>query len=148
MTGLGIAGPLGDWRGRHRAGRLGRWCRPRTGRGSEVDAPYNAWMNSLVTSAPDHPHLPAGLSLEEAVRIADAITAAHAESTRTMYDWACSQWERWCHARGANALPAEPALICAYLTERAAAGLSVGTIDLACGAIAYHTARTGLPTRS
>jgi integrase len=58
-------------------------------------------MNSLLRSDPDHPHLPAGLRVEEAVRIAEAITAAHAESTRTKYDWAWSQWERWCHARGA-----------------------------------------------
>ena len=84
MTGLGIAGPLGDWPGRHRAGRVGRWRRPRAARGSEVAAPYNAWMNSLLTSASEHPHLSAGLRVEEAVRIAEAITAAHAESTRTM----------------------------------------------------------------
>ena len=61
-----------------------------------------------------------------------------------MYDWTWSQWERWCHARGATALPAEPALICAYLTERAADGLSVGSIDLACSAIAYQHRRRGL----
>lgn len=144
MTGLGFAGPVGDWPGRHRAGRVGRWRRPRAGRGSEVAAPYNAWMNSLLTSDPDHPHLPAGLRVEEAVRIAEAITAAHAESTRTMYDWSWSQWERWCHARGVIPLPAEPALICAYLTERAADGLSVGSIDLACSAIAYQHRRRGL----
>lgn len=100
-------------------------------------------MSTLLRSGPDH-HLPAGLRVEEAVRIAGAITAAHAESTRTMYDWAWSQWERWCHARGAATLPAEPALVCAYLTERAAAGLSVGSIDLACGAIAYTHRRRGL----
>jgi integrase len=41
-------------------------------------------------------------------------------------------------------VPAEPALICAYLTERAADGLSVGTIDLACGAIAYRHRMQGL----
>jgi hypothetical protein len=78
-------------------------------------------MSTLLRSSPDHAHLPAGLRVEEAVRIAEAITAAHVESTRTMYDWAWSQWERWCHARGATALPAEPALVCAYLTARAAA---------------------------
>ena len=93
---------------------------------------------------PDRPHLPDGLCVEEAVRIAEAITAAHAESTRTMYDWAWSQWERWCHARGAIPLPVEPGLICAYLTERGADGLSVGSIDLACSAIAYQHRRRGL----
>lgn len=144
MTFLGFAGLLGDWPGRHRAGRTGRWRRPPAARGIEVAAPYNDWMRTLLRSSPDHPHLPAGLSVEEAVRIAEAITAAHAESTRTMYDWAWSQWERWCHARGATTLPAEPALICAYLTERAAAGLSIGSLHLACGAIAYQHRRRGL----
>ena len=42
-------------------------------------------------------------------------------------------------------MPAEPAMICAYFTERAAAGLSVGTLDLACGAISYHHRMHGLP---
>lgn len=41
-------------------------------------------------------------------------------------------------------MPAEPAMICAYLTERAAAGLSVGTIDLACGAFSYRHRMHGL----
>lgn len=144
MTGQGIAGPVGDWPGRHRAGRVGRRRRGWADRGSEVAASYNDWMSTLLRSGPDHAHLPVGLSVEEAVRIAEAVTAAHAESTRTMYDWAWSQWERWCTARGAAALPAEPALVYAYLTERAAAGLSVGSIDLACGAVAYQHRRRGL----
>jgi integrase len=97
-----------------------------------------------LRSEPDDLPLPAGLSVEEAVRIAEAITASHAESTRTVYDWAWSQWERWCTDRGTTAMPAEPALICAYLTERAADGLSVGSIDLICGAIAYQHRRRGL----
>jgi len=61
-----------------------------------------------------------------------------------VYDFAWSQWERWCAGRGATALPADPALICAYLTERAADGLSVGTIDMACGAISYRHRLHGL----
>jgi integrase len=116
----------------------------RVARDDEGIAPYNFWVNAVLTPSPDHTALPAGLTVEEAVRIAEAITAAHAESTRTVYDWAWSQWERWCHARGAATLPADPALVCAYLTERAAAGLSVGSIDLACGAIAYQHRRRGL----
>ncbi len=101
-------------------------------------------MTTSQTAAAWPAVLPADLTVDEAVRITDAITAAHADSTRTVYAWAWSQWERWCrtrsyrHARGA-------AMICAYLTERAAAGLSVGTIDLACGAISYHHRMHGLP---
>ena len=110
-----------------------------------VPAPYNLWVNPPLTPA-TRPHtLPTRLTVDEAIRISEAITAAHAESTRTVYDFAWSQWERWCAARGATALPAEPALLCAYLTERAAEGLSVGTIDLACGAIAYRHRMHGLP---
>jgi len=134
----------GEWPGRHRAHRVGLWRGRRARPDDRPPAPYNTWMNSLLTSAPGHTHLPAGLRVGEAIRIAEAITAAHAESTRTMYDWAWSQWERWCHTRGASTLPAEPALNCAYLTERAADGLSVGSIDLACGAIAYQHRRRGL----
>lgn len=107
-----------------------------------LPAPYNQWMS--LTSAEHDYDLPDGLTVEEAIRIAEALTASHAESTRTIYDWAWSLWERWCASRGAVALPAEPALICAYLTERAAAGLSVGTIDLACSAISYRHRLSGL----
>lgn len=102
-------------------------------------------MTTPQTAAARPAALPADLTVDETVRIADAITAAHADSTRTVYAWAWSQWERWCAGRGATAMPAEPAMICAYLTERAAAGLSVGTIDLACGAISYRHRMHGLP---
>lgn len=138
-----FAGRLTDWPGRHRARPAGWWHGGRSGRDDEGIAPYNFWVNAVLTPSPDHTALPAGLTVEEAVRIAEAITAAHAESTRAVYDWAWSQWERWCHARGVATLPAAPAL-CAYLTERAAAGLSVGSIDLACGAVAYQHRRRGL----
>jgi integrase len=121
-----------------------RWWRRRAAGSGGAPAPYNLWVNPSPPPAPDHLELPVGLRVEEAVRIADAITASHAESTRTMYDWAWSQWERWCASRGVAALPAEPALICAYLTERAADGLSVGSIDLTCGSIAYQHRRRGL----
>lgn len=109
-----------------------------------LPAPYNLWVNAPLTSSPDHLDLPAGLTVPEAVRIAEAIAASHAESTRTIYDWAWCHWARWCTAREAVPLPAEPALICAYLTERAADGLSVGSIDLACGAISYQHRMRGL----
>lgn len=132
-----------DWPGRHLAREVGRWRghRPdRNGNGGDAVS-YNAWMNSLLSPTMDHADLPAGLGVEEAVRFAEAITAAHSESTRTMYDWSWTQWERWCQARGDTKRPAEPALICAYITERAADGLSVSSIDLACGAIAYQHRR-------
>lgn len=127
-------------------GWLYGWPRRRHRSATEppLPVPYNRWVNSSLASTLDHLGLPAGVTVDEAVRIAEAITASHAESTRNVYDWAWSQWERWCTARGAVPLPAEPVSICAYLTERAADGLSAGTIDLACGAISYHHRRRGL----
>lgn len=56
-----------------------------------------------------------------------------------------SQWERWCQARGVVPMPAAPAMICAYLTDRATGGVSVGTLDMDCGAISYMHRRRGLP---
>jgi len=68
------------------------------------------------------PALPAGLTDIDAACITAAIAAARTESTRTVYDQAWSQWERWCAARGIPALPGDPLALCAYLTERAEAG--------------------------
>jgi len=97
-----------------------------------------------MTPATRPSELPSGPIVDEAFRIAEAVTAAHADSTRSMYAWAWSQWERWCDARGVTAIPAELAMICADLTERAADGISIGTIDLACSAVAYTHRRHGL----
>lgn len=125
------------WRG----DQPGWWSSRRAGRVRRGSAPYNVWVYPPLTAL-DAPAatsgLPIDLSVDEAIRIADAITAAHADSTRAAYANAWSQWERWCASRDAIVLPAAPALICAYLTERAADGLSVGTIDMACSAIAYQ----------
>ena len=153
MSGTGITswrdGWPAEWRGRWRRHRWG--LRPWVDEAAVGRAPYNLWVKPPLTPAtrPAYvtdlaPDLPAGLTVDEAVRIAEVITASHAESTRTMYDWAWSKWEAWCTTRGVTAMPAEPALICAYLTERAADGLSVGTIDTACGAISYTHRRHGL----
>jgi hypothetical protein len=137
---VGWRAGAGEWPGRWR-----RRHRREPGDDVAALAPYNLWVTPPPLTPATRPHaLPTGLTVDEAVRISEAITAAHAESTRTVYDFAWSQWQRWCAGRGATAMPAEPALICAYLTERAAEGLSVGTIDLACGAIAYRHRMDGL----
>jgi hypothetical protein len=107
-------------------------------------------VNSASPSKPALPIVPApvlphGLTVEEAVRIAEAISATHAESTRAVYGCMWSQWERWCQARGVAPMPAAPPTICVYLTDRAAAGVSVGTLDMDCGAISYMHGRHGLP---
>jgi integrase len=100
-------------------------------------------VNELAAD-PDHLSLPAGLTVDDALRITEAINASHAASTRMVYALAWRQWERWCAARAAAPKPADPVMICAYLTERAGEGLSVGTIDLACSAISHHHRSHGL----
>ena len=44
---------------------------------------------------------------------------------------------RWCAARGLTPLPGDPAALCAYLTERAADGIAMSSLDLACTAIRH-----------
>lgn len=64
-----------------------RWRRHRRSEPGEEDAvlaPYNFWVNPALTSAARPPDPLAGLTVDEAVRISEAITAAHAESTRTV----------------------------------------------------------------
>ncbi|MDP9443035.1 MAG: hypothetical protein M3P83_01255 [Actinomycetota bacterium] len=86
-----------------------------------------------------------GLTARDAERVAAAIEAELAASTRTVYASAWRQWEAWCGTRGVTALPAPPGAVAAYLAERAEAGLSYGSIDLACSAIAYQRHQEGVP---
>lgn len=105
--------------------------------------------NHATASAPDFPRTvsPAllGLSGGDAARIAAAIDAELATSTRRAYASAWRQWEHWCRRRGIAALPAAPEAIAAFLTERADSGLSYGTRDGACSAIAHRHHQDGLP---
>jgi integrase len=78
-----------------------------------------------------------GLTDVDAARIAAAISAARAESTRTVYAHAWRGWQRWCDARGRPALPDDPLALCAYLTERAESGRAMGTLDMSCTAIRH-----------
>ena len=89
--------------------------------------------------------LPVGLTVEDARRIADALNAAHADSTRQIYGYLWRAWERWCDHRGVAALPADPAVLAAYLVERAAAGVAPVSLDLACVAIRYVHRTQGHP---
>jgi len=80
----------------------------------------------------------AGLTEDDATRIATAMAATHAESTRAVYAFAWGRWVRWCTGRGIVPFPAEPAAVCAYLTECAEQGLSLATIESACSAIGHQ----------
>ena len=62
--------------------------------------------------------LPRGLTLDDALRVAAALDAAHAESTRFVYAHTWRVWERWCTSRGVPATPAEPAALAAWCSVR------------------------------
>lgn len=79
---------------------------------------------------------PQGLTDQDLTRITNAIAAGRAASTRRSYAWQWGRFERWCTGRGITAMPATAATVCAYLTDFAAQGVSVGTIECACAAIA------------
>jgi hypothetical protein len=94
----------------------------------QPDNRYNAGMNSSLAPAPLPSErldsTPPGLTVEDVRGIAAALNAAHAESTRRIYGYLWGAWERWCEHRGVPALPADPAVLAAYLVERAAAGIA------------------------
>ena len=85
-----------------------------------------------------------GLTDEDATRIGAALTAAYAETTRTVYAFAWGRWVSWCSARGIMSFPAEPAAVCAYLTSCGDQGLSLATIDSACSAIGHQHRTRGV----
>jgi len=91
--------------------------------------------------APNSAGLPSRLSEADLARIAAAHEAARTVSTRTVYGYTWRQWERWCAERGIPALPGDPAALCAYLAERAAHGITVASLNVACSAIG-HTHRS------
>ena len=99
---------------------------------------------TAVTAVLTHADPFAGLTETDATRIAAAMAAAVTESTRTTYGHSWRRWERWCADRGVTPLPAAPAAVCAYITERAADGASASGIDTACSAISYTHRSHGL----
>jgi hypothetical protein len=85
------------------------------------------------------------LTVHDATRTAAALRATHTATTRKVYAHAWSQWERWCAGRGLASLPADPAAVCAYLTERVDQGGSLAGVDSACSAIGHRHRSHGLP---
>lgn len=78
------------------------------------------------------------LSEDEAIRIAAAMDAAYAETTRTVCAFAWDRWVRWCADRRIASFPADPAAVCAYLTRCAEQGLTLASVDSACSAIGHQ----------
>lgn len=100
---------------------------------------YTSGMTtSLIAASAAVPEpLPVALTDADADRISAAISAARTESTRRVYAYTWGQWARWCATRGLSPLPGDPAALCAYLTERAAEGIAISSLDGACIAIRH-----------
>ncbi|WP_162602242.1 site-specific integrase [Nocardioides daejeonensis] len=96
---------------------------------------------------PSHPLDPTtagdGLTDADITRITAALDAAIAPSTRAVYLSAWRRWNRWCTEHGHNPLPATPAAVCAYLTQRVEQGLSTASIDLTCSSLSFHHRQAG-----
>jgi hypothetical protein len=88
-------------------------------------------MTNSLSNSDERPSLrmDVPLTASDAERIATAIEAELAPSTRRTYAVAWRVWERWCRGRGINPLPAPPEALAAFLAERAEAGLTFGTLD-------------------
>lgn len=121
--------------------------------GAPLGAEWSGWpYNGAMTSTPApfiNPDLIADspfLCAEDRARITDALLAAHAPGTRKTYAGMWRLWSRWCLERNLTPLPGDPVALCAYLTERAAAGVSTGALSVTCSAISYVHRETGLPS--
>jgi hypothetical protein len=101
--------------------------------------------NSLIRRE-DLPFADPGVALTaaDAERIAAAMEAELAPSTRETYACGWRQWARWCQGRGINPLPAPPEALAAFLAERAEAGLHFTTLDAYCSGIAHRHGQEGL----
>lgn len=85
--------------------------------------------------------------LDRAKAYADA---ARSDRTRKAYSSAFAVFVTWCRSVNAEPMPAEPAVIAAYVAHLADAGRKVATIDLHVAAIAavHRAARLDVPTSS
>jgi integrase len=107
-----------------------------TSRTALIESLAQISATDLPANTPNDPW--AGLTEDDATRIAAALAATHAASTRKVYAFAWRRWMRWCSKRGIVPFPAQPAAVCAYLTECAEQGRSLATIDSACSAIGHR----------
>src|SRR5262245_56047230 len=71
--------------------------------------------------------------------------AARSERTRTEYGKQWRAFSSWCEARSLRALPAEPATLALYLTDRATSGLRPSSLAVAIAAIGAAHKAAGVP---
>ena len=78
--------------------------------------------------------------------IAAAVERSRRPATRQAYAGAWSRFREWAGAEGLQTLPAEPVTVAAYLTRRAANGLSMASLAMDRKAISHYHRRAGFPT--
>ena len=99
------------------------------------------------------PHAAAPVPVLKAVhidQIEEAATHAHSASTRRNYAACWNRFASWAEAEGHPSLPASPEVVAAYLTDRAADGLSMSSVRMDSAAIRHAHASAGVdsPTTS
>ena len=87
-----------------------------------------------------------GQTDQDLERITRASEAARAPGTHRIYQYAWEQWATWCAERGFEPLPADPAAMCAFMTQRVADGLAVISLSPFISVINYVHSAHGLPT--
>ena len=86
-----------------------------------------------ATASPD---LPAAIGDATRQRLHDALAASKSPATRRAYRAAWAGWTAWAEVHGADALPAIPEAVAAYLAARAEDGAGMATLRMATAAIA------------
>lgn len=86
------------------------------------------------------------LTEREYERIADADRRQNAENTLRSYRAQWRLWNEWAKTRGTTALPAQPDMLRAYFTERAANGIRPSTLRASASAIAFVHIKDGRPS--
>ena len=88
----------------------------------------------------------ANLADRHIAAIAEAVERSRRPATRRAYAGAWKRFRRWARSEGLEPLPADPLTVAAYLTQRAAAGLSMSTLAMDRKAISHEHRMAGLPT--
>lgn len=104
------------------------------------EAPRDGGTSVAVVAKPRPPEL----NDVHREAVVSAAIESHAEKTRRGYAGAWSQFEAWCDYHNYEAMPAAPETVAAFLTDRAAEGLSVATLKLARAAIRYQHEERGI----
>lgn len=95
--------------------------------------------SSITTTRPTLPDI---VLAEKALDLAEEASAA---STRRVYGLQWRGFVDWCATRGVSPLPAEPAALALYLTQRVEDGVGVSTIDQIISAVAQKHELAGFP---